>query len=100
MDLTRPIRYVGPSKYSLQIRGRTETVTVKSFDHLCWIIGKRIQFRFGWLSAEALGYRIAETSMVKDFTNSRFELNRVANDRRSIPVFAAPVGEILAGMVS
>jgi len=100
MDLTRPVRYIGPFKYSLQIRGRTETVTVKSFEHLCWIIGKRIQFRFGWLSAEALGYRIAETSMVKDFAKSRFELHRVGNDRRSIPVFLSPVGDILAGMVS
>ena len=100
MDLSRPIRYIGPSKYTLQIQGRTETVNVKSFEHLCWIIGKQIQFRFGWLSAEALGYRIAETSMVKDFTNSPFKLNRVATDRRSIPIFAAPVAEILDRMVS
>ena len=100
MDLSRPIRYIGPSKYTLQIQGRTETVNVKSFEHLCWIIGKQIQFRFGWLSAEALGYRIAETSMVKDFTNSPFKLNRVATGRRSIPIFAAPVAEILDRMVS
>jgi hypothetical protein len=100
MDLSRPIRYIGPSKYTLQIQGRAETVNVKSFEHLCWIIGKQIQFRFGWLSAEALGYRIAETSMVKDFTNSPFKLNRVATGRRSIPIFAAPVAEILDRMVS
>jgi hypothetical protein len=100
MALTRPIRYIGPSKYTLQFRGRTETANVNSFDHLCWIIGKQIQFRFGWLSAEALGYRIAETSMVKDMTNPRVELNRVASNRRSIPAFAAPFGEFLPGMVS
>jgi hypothetical protein len=100
MDLSRAIRYIGPSKYTLQIQGRTETVNVKSFEHLCWTIGKQIQFRFGWLSAEALGYRVAETSMVKDFTNSPFKLNRVATGRRSIPIFAAPFAEILDRMVS
>lgn len=92
MDLTRPIRYIGTSKYSIQILGKTETVTVKSFEHMCWIIGKRNQSRLGWMSGEALGYRIAETSMIKDVTNSRFELNRIATDRKSIPAFAAPNG--------
>ena len=100
MDLTRPIQYRGPSKYSLQIRGKTETVTVKSFEHLCWIIGKRIQFRFGWLSAEALGYRIAETSMVKDCTTTQFELHRSVPNRKSMPVFPTPASKLVAQLVS
>ncbi len=100
MDLTRPVHYRGPSKYSLQVRGRTEIVTVKSFEHLCWIIGKRIQFRFGWLSAEALGYRIAETKLVKDCTEQHVELQRVVTQRKPITEFNSSFGLPVARMVS
>ena len=74
----RPIRYIGPGRYCLSVNNCTLYREVEDFDHLCWIVAYYIGSRFGGLSNEALGYRIAQVGFVVDATAPGLRLNRVA----------------------
>lgn len=78
-NLTRPIRYIGPGKYCLDVRNHCVYYNVEDFNHLCRIIASHIQFRFGWMSVEALSYRIEQLPLVVDVTKRSFRLQRRAS---------------------
>ncbi len=88
----RPIRYLGPRTYCLSVRGRSVYKEVADFNHLCWIIADYMGWRFGGLSNESLGYRLAQVGFVVDASGAGLRLNRVARagSRRSglYPVLA------------
>jgi hypothetical protein len=46
---------------------------------LCRTVAYFISWRFGGLSLEALGYRIAQVGFISDVSRSGMQLNRVAN---------------------
>ena len=77
-NLTRQIRYVGPGKYCLYVHGCRIDHDIEDFGHLCRAIASHIQSRFGWMSMEALSYRIAQLPLVIDDTKGRFRLHRTA----------------------
>lgn len=86
LDLKRPIRYVGPGSYIFDVRKRRQTFQVESFNDLCRVIGRIIQPRFGYLSIEALSYRIERLPIFSDSNAGRFDLHRTA------PTMSAGVG--------
>lgn len=86
---TRPIRYIGPGTYTLVFRGVWHWFKVDSLNHLCRIIAKQIQWRFGFLSVEALSYRIQSLSIIDDVTRAKFRLHRRA---KMSPTIAIPTG--------
>jgi hypothetical protein len=75
---SRPIRYIGPGKYDLSTKTFTYSQYVKDFNELCWKVASPISWRFGGLSNEALGYRLAQVRFVIDVSDSGLQLNRVA----------------------
>ncbi|HEX4128947.1 MAG TPA: hypothetical protein VHZ24_02810 [Pirellulales bacterium] len=77
LNLTRPIQYVGPGTYMLNIRGAQLRYTIESLNDLCRIIARSIQWRFG-LSLEALSYRIQQLRIFNDVTKAKVFLHRVA----------------------
>jgi hypothetical protein len=74
----RPIRYVGPRRYCLSVNNATRYRDADDFDHLCRIVAYYVSWRFGGLSLEALGYRIAQVGFITDVRRSGLQLNRVA----------------------
>jgi hypothetical protein len=82
---THPIRYTGPGRYCLSINGATRYHDVEDFNFLCRIVAYYINSRFGGLSSEALGYRIAQLGFVTDATRSGIHLNRVAKPSVCFP---------------
>jgi hypothetical protein len=94
---TRPIRYVGPKTYNLMFRGVWQWFKVDSLNHLCRILGKAIQWRFGHLSVEALSYRIQSLPIIQDISRPPFRLHRTAKfvpsaPRPSLKKYARAVG--------
>ena len=77
-EAARPIRYVGPGRYCLSVNQATRYRDADDFDHLCRIVAYYISWRFGGLSLEALGYRIAQVGFITDVRRSGLQLNRVA----------------------
>lgn len=77
-DITRPVRYIGPTRYCLSVNRRTLYRQVYNVDELCRFMAEHIQWRFGGLSLESLGYRIAEDGYVIYLTRSAPRLRRVA----------------------
>jgi hypothetical protein len=84
-NLTRPIRFIGPRKYCLSVNNATVYRDVETFDHLCQVVAHYIGWRFGGLSVEALGYRVAEAGFVTDGTRPTLQLNRVARAAVRLP---------------
>jgi hypothetical protein len=74
----RPIRYVGPGRYCLSVNNSTLYREAENFDHLCRILAYYIGSRFGGLSNESLGYRLADVGFVVDASSPGLRLNRVA----------------------
>lgn len=64
--LNRPIRYIGPCNYMLDVRGACVRLTINSVQELAEAIAYYIRYRFGGLSAQALGYRIRESKWFVD----------------------------------
>ena len=56
----RPFIYDRPGKYCFEVNGISEFRLIDDYDHLCRTVASFIQPRFGWLSKEALGYRLAD----------------------------------------
>lgn len=83
--VTRPIRYVGPGKYCLDVRGHCQRYDVEDFNDLCRVLALNIQWKFGGMSIEALSYRIEDTPFVVDVTRRSFRLQRTA--KVASPVF-------------
>jgi hypothetical protein len=81
----RPIRYLSPAKFSLIVNGATVFRDADDFDHLCRIVAYYISWRFGGLSLEALGYRLAQVGFVTDARRAGFRLNRTAPTSRQSP---------------
>lgn len=77
LNLTRKIRYVGPSDYTLSIRGTIRRYSVSSLNDLCRVIGQHIKWRFGNLSIEALSYQIERLPIFDDMTVPKIFLHRV-----------------------
>lgn len=63
-DLTRPIRYIGPTTYDLYPRGCQRRCRATNLYDLCMNIAYAIRHRFGELSIEALTYRIQESRWI------------------------------------
>jgi hypothetical protein len=76
---TRPIRYVGPGRYCLNVNNDSQYRDANDYNHLCRTVAYFISWRFGGLSLEALGYRIAQVGFISDVSRSGMQLNRVAN---------------------
>ena len=89
LNLTRPIRYLCPARYTFSVHGRTREYAVESFDHLCRIIASFIQGRFGLLSIEALSYRIAQLPIF-DMIERRIMLPRIARPAPLPVSFGSP----------
>jgi hypothetical protein len=92
-DLTRPIRYIGPREYCLDVRDHRRYYDVESFNDLCRIIARHIQFRFGWMSVEALSYRVEQNAALRDETKKSLWLNRTA--RRPAPAITTSIRSAL-----
>lgn len=90
--ITRPIRYCGPRRYCLDVNGHCQYYHVASFNDFCRVIALNIQWRFGWLSIEAMSYRIEASPFVIDETNRSFGLRRTAKTRipRTLTAAAFP----------
>jgi hypothetical protein len=73
--LTRPIRYVGPARYWLEVWGCKKICPVSRFQELCVDIAYQIRRRFGGLSIEALSYRVRASRWVVDVTESVLPLS-------------------------
>jgi hypothetical protein len=85
LRLTRPIRYVGPARYCLDVLNSRRYVQVNSFNHLCQLIGYYIRPTFGGISAECIGYQIAKSNWVVNETildDASFSLRRTQRPRR------------------
>jgi hypothetical protein len=82
-----PFRYVGPGRYSFYVNKTDLFREIKDFNHLCWTVANYLSGRFGGLSREALGYRIAEVGFVIDDCHPGLRLNRSA---RSTARFTEP----------
>jgi len=93
LNLTRPIRYVGPTYYTLDFHGDCRRYMVESLNHLYWILAKQVQWRFGSLSIEALSYRIQSMRIIQDVTKSGFCINRTT---KRLPSLAIPTGTAYA----
>ncbi|MCY2986998.1 MAG: hypothetical protein NTY19_03910 [Planctomycetota bacterium] len=78
---TRPIRYIGPRKYCLDVRGHCQQYDVEDFNDLCRVIALNIQWKFGGMSIEALSYRIESSPFVVDVTRPSFRLQRTAKTK-------------------
>ena len=63
---TRPFRYIGPSRYCLDVNGRCRYGYVESFDDLCRFIAYYVKSSFGGVSQECIGYQVGKTYLVKD----------------------------------
>jgi hypothetical protein len=94
-EATRPVRYTGPGRYCLSVNRTTVFRDANDFDHLCQIVAYYISSRFGGLSLEALGYRLAEIGFVADVSRAGFRLRRVAS--APAPVRAAAPGRSRSG---
>jgi hypothetical protein len=69
--INRPFVYTGQCQYCLNTRGGLWLRPhITDAMHLCQIIGSKINEFFGGLSAEALGYRIAQRGWIDDKTGS------------------------------
>jgi hypothetical protein len=79
LNLTRPIRYVGPGKYCLSVRGTLLSYDVESLNELCRVVARQVRPQFGGLSIEALSYRIQEDQHVIAVPHKPFRLNRTAS---------------------
>lgn len=77
MTLTRPIRYVGPGWYMLDIRGTCLRYKISSVNEMCRVIASHIQHRFGFLSVEALSYQIERLRYIIDVIPPKVSLHRV-----------------------
>jgi len=75
---SHPIRYTGPGKYCLSINKSTRYLYAEDFNELCRIVAYYISWRFGGLSHEALGYRLAQVGFITDVSRPGLQLNRVA----------------------
>jgi hypothetical protein len=67
-DLNRPIRYVGPARYWLEVWGCRRMCPICTFAELCMNIAYHIRHRFGGLSIESLSYRVHSSRWVTDVT--------------------------------
>jgi hypothetical protein len=75
---TKPFFYPGPCGYWLDANGWPRQYHIFSFDELCQTIAWKLQPYFGYLSKEALGYRVRETGWVFDITKASLKLFRKA----------------------
>lgn len=64
--LARPIRFIGPSSYTLDICGFTRNVRANSYEAMCRIVAYHIKDRFGGLSTEAISYRVMRSGIVEN----------------------------------
>lgn len=87
--LTHPFRYKGPGGFDLYVHGKDVHCRVSSFDHLCQLIAKKINKRFGGLSVESLTYRVKESGFVIDRSAAKVTLRRTA----SIPSVGNTTGQ-------
>ncbi|HTU24832.1 MAG TPA: hypothetical protein VMF30_05515 [Pirellulales bacterium] len=87
---TRFFRFCGPGTYTLDVMGRLTAFEITSLNDLCRQIARPIQRRFGFLSIEALSYRIEQLPIFNDVTKPAFHLHRVVP---SMPAYTpmAPV---------
>jgi hypothetical protein len=75
---TKPFIFPGSCEYWLEANGWSRQYHILSFDHLCQTIAGSLQRYFGYLSKEALGYRVRETGWVIDTTKASLKLFRKA----------------------
>jgi hypothetical protein len=68
--LTRPIRFIGPALYWLDVWGRRKMCQPATFQELCRDVAYQIRHRFGGLSIEALTYRIEGSKWMHDVTKT------------------------------
>lgn len=75
--------YTGPCDYCLDVNGLPVRRYVASYLDLCTAIARSMNQYFGGLSAEALGYAVAESGLVENRQRSDLRLFRVAGKRAS-----------------
>ncbi len=86
---THPLRYIGPGRYCLSVNKATRYRDAEDFGHLCRIVAYYINWRFGGLSLEALGYRLVQIGFITDASLPGLRLNRVAPTSRQPSSMAA-----------
>jgi hypothetical protein len=69
-SLTRPIRFVGPAPYWLDVWGRRKICHPATFHELCRDIAYQVRHRFGGLSVEALTYRVQSSQWTLDVSTT------------------------------
>lgn len=86
-DLIRPLRYIGPGKYSFVLAKGTRNRSVEDYSQFCNCIAFYIRQWFGGLSVEALSYQVVLSKWVVDDTPkanplSEFRLKRSTRPTR------------------
>lgn len=79
---TRPFRFIGPSRYCLEVNGRCRYGDVKTFDDMCRFIAYYIKPSFGGMSTESIGYQVAKTYLVRDESSTKRSSTRLRRTQR------------------
>ena len=98
---TRPFRFIGPSRYCLDVNGRCRYGDVSTFDDLCRFIAYYVKSSFGGMSSESIGYQVAKTYLVRDVStrtrpNSRLRRTQKKRQPQVISAFS-DVSQVLSG---
>jgi hypothetical protein len=80
----RPFIFYEPCDYCLNVQGLPLRKFIVDAGDLCGWIGSKISGYFGGLSAEAIGYRIADLGWVRDRTAPGPNLHRAARSKAMI----------------
>ena len=78
LEITRPLRYLGPRTYHLGPSGSVRRFEVVSWEDYCGAIASLIRPWFDGLSAQALSYRVMRSGMVHGRPQPRRSLFRAA----------------------
>jgi hypothetical protein len=78
-DPYRPIVYRGPGQYTFTVNGRVRRRLVGDFAHFAWITASFLQHRFGWISVQAISYRLLQTPLLENAVQSRLEMHRAGS---------------------
>lgn len=81
---TRPFRFIGPSRYCLDVNGRCRYGNVRTFDDLCRFIAYYVKPSFGGMSTESIGYQVAKTYLIRDESTPKRPSPRLRRTQRRV----------------
>lgn len=84
----RKLPFYGPCWYCLSAEGLQDRRYLVDFGELCAWVGRKVSRLFGGLSAEAIGYRVADLGLVENLTTPDLRSDRASR-------CASPIGSSL-----